>query len=103
MAAGAITATRIRATAVDFSYPYFFTRIGYYTRKPSPLPKTFAIFWPFQKSVWLSLAVTIPAFCFLYWAFSKVHKRGFAQKFTLSSAVLQTGQIIIMKGMIQNK
>ena len=103
MAAGAITATRIRATAVDFSYPYYFIRIGFFTRKPWPLPKTFSIFWPFQESVWISLAMTMTLFCFVYWVFSKVHHRGFAPTFSLSTAVLQTGQIMIMKGLIQNK
>ena len=63
MAAGAITATRVRRTAVEFSYPNFFTHIGYYTKKPSPLSKVFAIFWPYDEIIWLILAGTLPGFC----------------------------------------
>ena len=98
MAAGAITATRVRRTAVEFSYPYFFTHIGYYTKKPSPLSKVFAIFWPFDEIIWLILAGTLPAFCMTYWFASKIHRKGFSPTLSLGTAAMQTGQIMIMQG-----
>lgn len=98
MAAGAITATRVRRTAVEFSYPNFFTHIGYYTKKPFPLSKVFAIFWPYDKIIWLTLAGTLPAFCLTYWFTSKIHRNGFSQTFSIGAAAMQTGQILIMKG-----
>ena len=30
---GDITETALRDSVVDFSYPYFFTRVGFFTRK----------------------------------------------------------------------
>ena len=98
MAAGAITATRVRRTAVEFSYPYFFTHIGYYTKKPSPLSKVFAIFWPYDEIIWLILAGTLPAFCITYWFASKIHRKGFSPTLSLGTAAMETGQIMIMQG-----
>ena len=67
---GDITKTAIRETAVDFSYPYFLTRVGFFTKKPHPLPKFKAILWPFHVYLWLCIAVTLPIFCLMYWLFA---------------------------------
>lgn len=44
MATGAITITPVRATVVDFSYPYFEEQVGFICQKPSPLPKVLETF-----------------------------------------------------------
>ena len=71
LAMGDITRTSIRETAVDFSFPYFVTRVGYFTRKPYPLPRIMSILWPFKEFLWLCLAVTLPIFSVTYWIMSK--------------------------------
>ena len=71
LAMGDITRTSIRETAVDFSFPYFVTRVGYFTKKPYPLPRIMSILWPFKEFLWLCLAVTLPMFSVTYWIMSK--------------------------------
>ena len=75
MAMGEITRTVIRGTAVDFSFPYFVTRVGYFTKKPYPLPRIQSIVWPFDKYLWLYLMVTLPIFTLTYWIWAKLQPR----------------------------
>ena len=75
MAMGDITRTLIREMAVDFSYPYFVTRVGFFTKKPYPLPRIEAIVWPFRKYLWLCLGMTLPLFSLAYWILAKVITR----------------------------
>ena len=72
LAMGDITRTTIRETAVDFSFPYFVTRVGYFTKKPYPLPRIQSIVWPFEKYLWLCLGVTLPIFSDVYWISAKL-------------------------------
>ena len=71
LAMGDITRTVIRETAVDFSFPYFITRVGYFTKKPYPLPRILSIVWPFKEFLWLCLVVTLPIFSLIYWLIAK--------------------------------
>ena len=71
LAMGEITRTLIRETAVDFSFPYFITRVGYFTKKPYPLPRILSIVWPFKEFLWLCLVVTLPIFSLIYWLIAK--------------------------------
>lgn len=66
LAGGAITITEGRGSAVDFSYPYFETKIGFTCQKPSPLPKYQAIFWPFQLDLWIVLILALALFSLFY-------------------------------------
>ena len=75
MAMGDITRTVIRGTAVDFSFPYFVTRVGYFTKKPYPLPRIESIVWPFDKYLWLCLVVTLPIFTLTYLIWVKLQPR----------------------------
>ena len=75
MAMGDITRTVIRGTAVDFSFPYFVTRVGYFTKKPYPLPRIESIVWPFDKYLWLCLVVTLPIFTLTYLIWAKLQPR----------------------------
>ncbi len=74
---GHITRTAIRSSAVDFSYPYFTTKVDMLTIKPVPLPKYLAIIWPYQPFVWASLAATVMFMGPVYWAFSKFGRIGY--------------------------
>ena len=98
MAMGAITQTSLRETAVDFSYPYLTTRIGFVTRKPSPLPKVMAILWPYRINVWAAFAVTLVGFNLVNWIFSRIYKKGFSPTFNLGKIVLQVSQLTAIKG-----
>ena len=95
---GAITRTSSRETAVDFSFPYFISRMGFYTRKPSPVPRVLAILWPYSTFVWLSLAVSVPVFSLVVWTFSKVDKEGFRSNFHFGTALFQVSQMLVMQG-----
>lgn len=55
-----------RAKAVNFSYPYLFTRITFMTQKPQPLPKNLAVFYPFSFSLWITLIIFIFSFSLLF-------------------------------------
>ena len=97
---GPITQTVVRDTAVDFSYPYLLTKIGFITKKPSPLPKVMAIAWPFEMKLWIALLVTVPAICMIYYFFSKVDKKGFEKDFNFGKAALEATQILVNQGMM---
>ena len=98
MAMGSITRTSLRDTAVDFSYPYFAERIGFYTRKPSPLPKIIAILRPYNINVWTAFAVALAAFNLVYWMFCRIYNKGFNPSFNLGKIILQICQLTVMKG-----
>ena len=99
LAMGLITQTPIRDTVVDFSYPYFFDRLGICSKKPSPLAKFLAIAWPYEDLVWFALASATAMFILSYWAFSKIDKRGFRKNFSLGNSVQEVSQMLVMQGM----
>ena len=100
MAMGAISRTYLRDTAVDFSYPYFESKLGFVTKKPSPIPNIKAIMWPFGNIVWITLAVSVPAFSFVFWTFSRVDKVDFgATKHSLAKNFMQISQMLVMQGL----
>ena len=98
MALGMITQTAIRDTAVDFSYPYFFTRVVFLAKKPPPLPKIMALLLPFEERVWICIAVGLAAFNLLNWIVSKVYKHRFTPSFNLSNVILQVCQKLMVNG-----
>ena len=101
---GEITKTAIRETAVDFSYPYFMTRVGFFTKKPLPLSKLNAILWPFHEYLWICLSGTIPIFCLVYWFFSKFRfGMGKFQKLTLGESVTHVMEVFIRQSMLLKK
>ena len=95
---GAITRTTTRETAVDFSYPYFITRTGFITKKPSPVPNVTAMVGPYRTIVWIALAVSVPAFSLIFFSFSKIDREGFATNFNLGKAIMQVSQMLVMQG-----
>ena len=92
---GGITRTFLRNTAVDFSYPYFVTTIGFYTKKPPYETKLMALLWPYESRVWIALAVALPAFNFMNYIVSKVYQKKFCPTFNLGSVILNVCQTII--------
>ena len=92
---GAITRTFLRNTAVDFSYPYFVTTIGFSTRKPPFKKKLMALLWPYENRVWIALAVALLA---LNYIASKVHKKKFCPSFNLGNVMLSVCHTILIKG-----
>ena len=99
MAIGMLTQTSLRDMAVDFSYPYFYTRMGFFTKKPPTIPKLYAMFWPFKMEVWMSLAVALVAFTMVNLISSKVYKKRVRPSFNLGSVILQTCRMLAMQGM----
>ena len=97
---GGITRTFLRNTAVDFSYPYFVTTIGFYTKKPPYETKLMALLWPYESRVWIALAVALPAFNFMNYIVSKVYQKKFSPSFNLGSVILSVSQTILIKGEI---
>ena len=93
---GSITRTTSRDTVVDFSYPYFISTIGFYTRKPSPAPKFMAILWPYEKMVWILLGLSVPVFSLVYWGFSKIDKK--APNISLVRSTQQVSKMLVMQG-----
>ena len=98
LAMSGITLTPMRDTVVDFSYPYYITGMTFFTKKPSPLPKIFAIFWPYEINVWISVVVTLPTFALLYWIITKISNTGFRRSMTFGRAASQIGQILVNQG-----
>ena len=95
---GVITRTALRDTVVDFSYPYFISGIGFYTRKPTLLPKYMAMLWPFGKIVWLLVAISALMFSMLFWAFSKNEENGFPPNYNFMKAILEASQMLVNQG-----
>ena len=95
---GAITRTYERDMVVDFSYPYFFTRVGFTTKKPTPIPNIKALFLPYEDIVWIFLASSVPLFAFIVLIFSKVDKKGSPYNFNIGEALMQVSQMLVMQG-----
>ena len=98
MALGKITQTFVRNTAVDFSYPYFVTTIGFSTRKPPFKKKLMALLWPYENRVWIALAVALLASNFMNYIVSKVYRKKFCPSFNLGNVMLRVCQTILIKG-----
>ena len=96
---GMITLTPQRDTAVDFSYPYFFNRLGFISKKPGPLPKLTAILWPYQTIVWITIAVSVPFFSLIFWSFLKLQDEGKRKKLEFESVLQEVSQMLVMQGM----
>ena len=95
---GVITETALRDSVVDFSYPYFFTRVGFVTKKPSQLPKILALVLPYERRVWICLGVGLAAFNLLNWIVSKICQNRFTPSFNLSKVILQVSQKLMTNG-----
>ena len=95
---GAITRNAIRDKAFDFTYHSFISRVGFVTKKPEPLPKIAAIWWPFMKELWISLGISVVLFSLGFWWFSRLNTTGFAPDFTFVKSFTQVLKILLMKG-----
>lgn len=60
-----------RASVVDFSYPYQYSPISFITDKPTQVPNSYAMVYPFSLSVWIGLAITIVIMQFLLYFFER--------------------------------
>ena len=98
MAMGGIARNSARETAVDFSYQSFTTRVGFVTKKPQPLPKFHAVWWPFNNHLWISLLLSSVLFSLGYWCFSKLDEKGFSQDFNFGKSLVQALRILMMQG-----
>ena len=95
---GIITLTPQRNTAVDFSYPYFFNRLGFISKKPLPLTKLMAIMWPYHKIVWATMAVTLPFFSLIFWSFSMIQQEGMTTNIDFGAVLQEVSQMLVMQG-----
>ena len=96
---GIITLTPQRDTAVDFSYPYFFNRLGFISKKPGPLSKLMAILWPYQTFVWITMAVSVPFFSLIFWTFLNLQNEGRGKKLAFGIVLQEVSQMLVMQGM----
>jgi hypothetical protein len=53
LAIGGLTITEPRARAVDFSYPYFETSVGYFAHVPREMSKAASLLRPYSSGVWI--------------------------------------------------
>ena len=97
---GGLTRTLLRSTAVDFSYPYLVATVGFFTKKPPYEPKLMALLWPYEKRVWISLAVALPAFNVINCIVSNVYKKRFCPSFNLGNVMLNVSRTLLIKGEI---
>ena len=97
---GGITRTFLRNMAVDFSFPYFVTTIGFFTKKPPHETRLMSLLWPYERRVWIALAVALPAYNFINYILSKVYQKKFSPSFNLGSVILSVSQTILIKGEI---
>ena len=95
---GKITLTPLRDTAVDFSYPYFFDRLGFISKKPSPISKLTAILWPYQNIVWITIAAAVLFFSFIHWMFSKIQLEGRRKELGFGAVLQEVSQMLVMQG-----
>jgi hypothetical protein len=59
MAIGGLTITEPRAQAVDFSYPYFETSVGYFVHVPREMSKAASLLRPYSVNVWIPVLITL--------------------------------------------
>lgn len=62
--------TEERSGAVHYNYPHYISSVTFLTQKPQPLPKNFAIFYPFSKTLWSTLIIFVLGYSLL---FTKIH------------------------------
>ena len=98
MAMGGIARSTARETAVDFSYQSFTTKIGFVTKKPQLLPKFYAVWWPFNNDLWISVFMSLILFSMGFWCFSKLDKEGFSQDSNFGKNLAQALRILMMQG-----
>ena len=98
LAMGVISRNAIRDKAIDFSYHCFISRVGFVTKKPQPLPKIAAVWWPFTEELWISLAMSVVLFSLGFWCFTRLNTTGFGPDFTLVKSFTQVLKILLMKG-----
>ena len=96
---GQISITSPRESAVDFSYPYFMTRVGFTTKKPSPNPNVMAILGPYDKTMWIAIATLVPTFSVMFFLVSKFASENFVSNFNLLEAIVQVIELLVMQGM----
>lgn len=66
-----LTITTERMTAVDFTYPFFFSGFTFATRKPQFSPKFSAVVHPFTKEVWISIVVCLVIMSLLFYVMNR--------------------------------
>ena len=81
--------------AVDFSMPYQEDRFGLLSHVPAALPKWRAIFWPFGKMVWISVALSCVLFGTSFYAFLRLINDGNA--ISLLSCILQSAKALFLQ------
>lgn len=61
-----LAVTESRTKAIDYSYPYYISSVTFLTKKPRPLTKDMAIFYPFSYTLWMTLAAFVLVFSLLF-------------------------------------
>lgn len=67
MAACLITINSIRATVVDFTFPYYFDTVRLLSNRPGYAPKLEVLAWPFQLSTWLAIFISFLPFSMMFY------------------------------------
>jgi ABC-type amino acid transport substrate-binding protein len=99
IAIGGLTITEPRAKAVDFSYPYFETSVGYLANVPRETSKAMALLGPYHFSVWVPLVVFLIISGPLLWMIARKSKiSNFKRKLSISRSYSISFQIVMAQG-----
>ena len=67
MAACLLSITHERVQAVDFSYPYHYDTINFFTHKPGYVPQWEVLIWPYQLNAWVTIISSFILFSILFY------------------------------------
>ena len=75
MAIGGISTSVVnRSEVVDFGWPFIFSGLVLISHVPKPRPRWEAIYWPFQKAVWIAVVFSTAGVAILIWCLNKIGK-----------------------------
>ncbi|XP_064635837.1 glutamate receptor ionotropic, kainate 1-like [Lineus longissimus] len=76
IAVSPLTATAVRATAIDFTIPFMQDGLGIMTKKKNTQDKMFRLFKPFSPTVWILIAVSIVVVGVFQWLVNRSTPEG---------------------------
>ena len=98
-AIGGLTITEPRARAVDFSYPYFETSVGYMVNVPRQMSKAAALIRPYDFTVWTPLILLVIVSGPCMWYISRKSRTNFhGRRLSISRSYRITFQVMLSQG-----
>ena len=97
MAIGGLTITEPRTKAVDFSFPYFETSVGYLAHVPRELTKAAALLRAYNTNVWLPIVAALIVSGPVMWFLAKKSPTS-ERRLSISKCYRTSFQIIMSLG-----